>query len=169
MSTPHVGAAARYRSVDAAGLVEVLLAEERELDFDRFSLDDAWALGVSLRTVAVERALGIGIGIVLGEQRAFHVGTTGAAALNDAWLDRKFRVVRHYGHSSLTVHAQYLAAGESFETDAHLDPQLYAAAGGAVPIRVRGALVGAVGVSGLEMHEDHALVVEALRSHHGDR
>ena len=39
----------------------------------------------------------------------------------------------------------------------------YAPAGGAVPIRVRGALVGVLAVSGLESTEDHELAVSALR------
>ena len=43
-----------------------------------------------------------------------------------------------------------------------LDRAAYAFAGGAFPIRVNGALVGTVGVSGLTDVEDHDLVVEAL-------
>ena len=43
-----------------------------------------------------------------------------------------------------------------------LSPSQYAPAGGAVPIRVRGALVGVLAVSGLESSEDHELAVSAL-------
>jgi uncharacterized protein (UPF0303 family) len=44
-----------------------------------------------------------------------------------------------------------------------LDPALYAAHGGAFPIRVAGAgVIGVVAVSGLPQREDHALVVTAL-------
>ncbi|MBT8159760.1 MULTISPECIES: heme-degrading domain-containing protein [Arthrobacter] len=155
----------RYRGLDAAELHDVLLAEEAELDFPEFGVDDAWSVGCWLRRTAVEQGFGVGVAITLGDQRAFHAATQGAAALNDDWLERKFRVVRLYGHSSLAVRAQYLRDGESFETHSALDPLLYAAAGGGFPLRVRGTLVGAVGVSGLEMHDDHALLVEALRHH----
>ena len=73
--------------------------------------------------------------------------------------------MRQYGRSTLAVRAGYTAEGESFEADAHLDPLHYAAAGGAFLVRIVGTLVGVIGVSGLEMHGDPALVVEALRAH----
>ncbi|WOQ15905.1 heme-degrading domain-containing protein [Raineyella sp. W15-4] len=160
-----IDAGAGYRQLTPEELVGELAAEETDLDFVRFGLADAWAVGSWLRRVAIDRGLGVAIAVMLGEQRAFHAGVQGSAAVNDAWLDRKFRVVKHYGRSSLAVRVTYAAAGESFDTHAALDPLLYAAAGGAFPLRVQGALVGAVGVSGLEMHDDHALVVEALRAH----
>lgn len=165
MSEAYVTAAVELRKLDQATLLEVLLAEEKQLDFDAFTLDDAWIVGQSLRATGQRLGIPIGIGIVMGEHRAFHAGVEGSSALNDAWLERKFRVVRHHEHSSLAVRAQYLAQGEDFETHSLLDPMLYAAAGGAFPVRVRGTLVGVVGVSGLEMHEDHALVVQHLRAH----
>jgi uncharacterized protein (UPF0303 family) len=155
----------QYRNLEAARLYDLVLAEESELDFPAFGVDEAWAVGTWLRETAIERGLAVGFGVVLGEHRAFHAGTPGSAGLHDAWLERKFRVVHHYGHSTLAVRAHYLRQGESFETHSALDPFRYTAGGGAVPLRVRGALVGAVGVSGLEMHDDHALVIEALRHH----
>ncbi|WP_418605263.1 heme-binding protein [Georgenia sp. SUBG003] len=47
-----------------------------------------------------------------------------------------------------------------------LDPATYAAHGGVFPLVLRrgGALLGAVGVSGLPQREDHAFVVEQLRA-----
>ncbi|GAA4197472.1 heme-degrading domain-containing protein [Microbacterium oryzae] len=154
-----------YRKLDGEALAQRIAEEEAELDFDSFGVDDAWAVGSWLRDAARERGYGVGFAVVLGEHRAFHAATDGAAAVNDAWLERKFRTVRHFGHASLAVKAQYERGGGSFAADSALDPTVYAAAGGAFPIRVRGSLVGAAGVSGLEMHDDHALVVEALRAH----
>lgn len=145
--------------------LEQLLEQERELQFDSFDHDDAWAVGAHLVQLASERSLPVAIAIMLGEQRAFHAGLAGASASNDAWLERKFRVVRHFGHSSLAVGTQFRAAGGDFDTDSRLDAGEYAAHGGAFPIVVRGSLVGAVGVSGLAQHDDHALVVEALAAH----
>lgn len=153
------------RELGPEAKLEHLLDQERELDQDRFDLDDAWAVGSWLRATALQRGLGVGIAIAFGEQRVFHAATPGSGAVNDAWLDRKFRVVRHFGHATLTVRTQYEVDGTSFEVASALDPLQYQAAGGGFPLRVRGALVGAVGVSGLEMHDDHELVVEALRAH----
>ncbi len=156
---------ARYRALDTDEKLRVLLDEERELDHDRFDLDDAWAVGSWIRATALDRGLGVGFSIAFGEQRVFHAATPGSGAVNDAWLDRKFRVVRHFAHSTLAVRTQYEVGGSTFDEAAALDPRQYQAAGGGFPLFVRGLLVGAVGVSGLEMHDDHALVVEALRAH----
>jgi uncharacterized protein (UPF0303 family) len=152
-------------STDAHGFLRTLLDEERELDLERFTLADAWAVGSWIHERAVADALPIVTSVVLGGQRAFHAATVGTSALNDAWLERKFRVVEHFGHSSLAVHYDFTSRGEDFSTSSRLDPALFAAAGGGFPIRIRGTLAGAIGVSGLEMHADHALVVEALRAH----
>ena len=156
---------ARYRDLRTEEKLAVLLAEEGALDLDSFDLDDAWAVGSWLRATALDRGLGVAVAVSFGEQRVFHAATPGSGAVNDAWLDRKFRVVRHFAHATLTVRTQYEAGGSTFDEAAALDPRRYQAAGGGFPLVVRGNLVGAVGVSGLEMHDDHALVVEALRAH----
>lgn len=146
-----------------------LAAEDDELRFAAFTLDDAWALGSRLRAVAAERGLPIAIAIWFGPQRVFHAALPGASADNDGWLDRKHRVVLRYGKSSLLVGEEFRAKGEDFDTHARLDPQLFAAHGGVVPLRlVSGAVVGAVGVSGLPQLDDHELVVEHLRAMLGE-
>ena len=82
---------------------------------------------------------------------------------NDAWVDRKSRVVTRFGHSSMHVGALARAAGKTFEERSRLDPDEYAAHGGSFPITVRGVgIVGAVTVSGLPQAEDHRFVVEQL-------
>ncbi|PPG27336.1 heme-degrading domain-containing protein [Pseudoclavibacter sp. RFBG4] len=154
-----------YVGLPVDDILQLLRAEERELDFPSFTLEDAWQVGTWLRHESLVRGHSVAVSIVLGGQRAFHAATPGSAVLNDAWLARKFRVVEHFGHSTLAVRYTYQANGEDFAADSLLDPREYAAAGGAFPIRIGGTLAGAVGVSGLEMHEDHALVVEALRVH----
>lgn len=168
-TAPSDASGGRYRALDTDAKLAVLLAEERELDHDEFDLDDAWAVGSWIRRTALERGLGVGFAVSFGEQRVFHAATPGSGAVNDAWLDRKFRVVRHFAHSTLAVRTQYEAGGSTFDEAAALDPRQYQAAGGGFPLLVRGLLVGAVGVSGLEMHDDHALVVEALRAHRTGR
>lgn len=152
-------------SNDAPAALHAITAEERELDFDRFTVTDAWEVGSWLRARALADALPVVVSVVLGGQRAFHAAMPGTSALNDTWLERKFRVVEHFGHASLGVYYDFLTRGEEFDRSSRLDPALYAAAGGAFPIRIGGTLAGAVGVSGLEMHADHALVVDALRAH----
>ena len=143
-----------------------LVAEDAELRFATFTLDDAWELGGRLRAAAAERGLPVAIAIWFGPQRVFHAALPGASADNDGWLDRKHRVVERFGGASMLVGESFRANGEDFDTHARLDPREYAAHGGVVPIRLEGGVViGAVGVSGLPQQDDHDLVVEHLRAH----
>ncbi|WP_022885608.1 heme-degrading domain-containing protein [Glaciibacter superstes] len=146
-----------------------LLEQEREIQFDSFAHGDAWVVGTHLVQLASERALPVAIAIMLGDQRAFHAGLPGASADNDDWLERKFRVVRRFGHSSLAIGTRFRSTGGDFDTDSRLSVSDYAAHGGAFPILVRDSIVGIAGVSGLPQRDDHALVVEALAAHRDRR
>lgn len=136
--------------------------EERNLRFDDFDYGDAWALGEQLVTLARQRGHPIAISIVFGKQRVFHAALPGSSADNDAWIDRKFRAVEHFGSASLAVGARFRSRGRDFATQSGLDPREYSMFGGAFPLRVGERIVGIVGVSGLPEVDDHALVVEAL-------
>lgn len=103
------------------------------------------------------------IDIRRGAQQLFHFALPGSSADNDAWIDRKRRVVERYGASSFLVGTRFRAKGSTFEEASRLDPDLYAAHGGSFPLAVEGAgIVGTVTVSGLPQAGDHAMVVEAL-------
>lgn len=142
-----------------------LLAQEQELQFAAFTHDDAWTLGSGIRAAAREAALPVAVAVWFGQQRVFHAALPGANADNDAWLERKYRVVRRYGRSSMAVGEMFREGGKSFDVDSRLDPTRFAAHGGVVPISIRKAgIIGAVGVSGLPQRDDHALVVEHLRA-----
>ena len=133
-------------------------------DLDRFDFDDAWRLGSAFAERCRGEGLPVTISIHLGEQRVFHAALPGTSADNDSWADRKSRVVRRFACSSLEVDERYAKDDpDGFFSAFALSPSQYAPAGGAVPIRVRGALVGVLAVSGLESTEDHELAVSALR------
>ncbi|MEW2402315.1 heme-degrading domain-containing protein [Streptomyces sp. NPDC046862] len=137
--------------------------QERRLTLPRFTYEDAWTLGTRLVEVAQARNAPVAIDIRRGHQQLFHAALDGSTPENDAWIDRKRRVVEHYGHSSLLVGTRYRDRGTTFEDSSRLDPTTHAAHGGAFPIRVTGAgVIGTVVVSGLPQLEDHAMVVEAL-------
>ncbi|MEV0603973.1 heme-degrading domain-containing protein [Streptomyces sp. NPDC050315] len=147
----------------AADDITTLESQEHRLVLDHFDNDDAWALGSLLTDLARERNLAVTISIRRGAQRLFHCALPGTSADNDAWLDRKCRVVERYGEASFLVGARFRAKGRTFEDSSRLDPDTYAAHGGAFPLRLRGTgVIGAVAVSGLAQADDHALVVEAL-------
>lgn len=142
-----------------------LEAQEHRLTLPRFTHDDAWALGSLLVELAGARKAPVAIDIRRGGQQLFHAALPGSTPDNDAWIDRKRRVVERYGCSSLLVGSRFRAKGTTFEESSRLDPDVYAAHGGAFPITVEGAgVIGTVVVSGLPQVEDHALVVEALEA-----
>ncbi|WP_405986049.1 heme-degrading domain-containing protein [Streptomyces sp. NBC_00872] len=143
--------------------VAELEAQEARLILRHFTHDDAWALGTLLVELARERNAPVAIDIRRGAQQLFHFALPGSSADNDAWIDRKRRVVERYGASSFLVGTRFRAKGSTFEEASRLDPDLYAAHGGSFPLAVEGAgIVGTVTVSGLPQAEDHAMVVEAL-------
>lgn len=145
-----------------------LTAQESELAYAQFDHASAWQLGSVLVELGRQRGLAIGIGIDLGEQEVFRCGLPGSSADNDSWLRRKFAVVRRYNHSSLLMATVTQGVPDRMSA-LGLSSERYALAGGGFPLRVGGALVGCVGVSGLTDVDDHALVVEALRLHQAGR
>ncbi|MFD9329142.1 heme-degrading domain-containing protein [Streptomyces sp. NPDC060065] len=147
----------------SAPTIPELEEQERRLTLPHFTHDDAWALGTLLVDMAREQAAPVAIDIRRGGQQLFHAALPGSTPDNDAWIDRKRRVVERYGSSSYLVGSRFRAKGTTFEESSRLDPDTYAAHGGAFPITVEGAgVVGTVVVSGLPQVEDHAMVVAAL-------
>ena len=150
--------------MDAPSL-DALAREEDELQFEAFGHETAWSLGVALVEAARAQGLPVTVDIRRNGQQLFHAALPGTAPDNDAWLQRKARVVDRFGHSSLHVGERARQAGTTFEAQMRLDPDDYAAHGGAFPVIVRGTgVVGTVGVSGLPQLEDHAFVVGQLRA-----
>ncbi|TVZ89364.1 heme-degrading domain-containing protein [Streptomyces sp. BK340] len=149
--------------------VEELEAQERRLVFRRFTHDDAWALGSLLVELARERQAPVAIDIRRAGQQLFHAALPGSTPDNDAWIDRKRRVVERYGASSYLVGARFRAKGTTFEESSRLDPDTYAAHGGSFPIHVEDVgVIGTVTVSGLPQLQDHRFVVEVLEQFLGE-
>ena len=145
--------------------VAELTSQEQELRWDRFDEDDAWRLGVALRTAARDRELPVAVDVTRGDQQLFHAALAGSSPDNDAWLARKARTVRRFHRSSLHVGQLCRDAGRPLEEVFGVSSLEYAAHGGAFPVTVTGVgVVGSVAVSGLPQLEDHALVVEVLRT-----
>ncbi len=146
-------------------LLAELRAQELELQLDSFTNEDALLLGTALVETARQEGLSVTIDIRRGDQQLFHCALAGTSADNDAWIERKNRVVRRFGHSSYLMRVDSELRGASCEEEFLLDPREFAAHGGAFPIIVRDVgPIGTVTVSGLPQAEDHRLVVETLRA-----
>ena len=142
-----------------------LAAQEARLQFDAFDHDTAWALGSAMVQAARDAQLPITIDIRRNGHQLFHAALAGTAPDNDAWIRRKTRVVDRFGHASLQVGEAARQAGTTFEAQMRLDPDRFAAHGGAFPLTIRGTgVVGTIAVSGLPQLEDHAFVVAQLEA-----
>lgn len=151
-------------SKDLAATIAQVEQQEHDLLFSRFTHDDAWQLGCLLVELATERDLPVTIDVRRGRQQLFHAARPGTAADNDGWVERKVRVVERFGASSYLIGLRLRDKGTSLKKMGLPDAE-YAAHGGAFPVQIEGAgVVGVVTVSGLPQADDHALVVEAIRS-----
>ena len=146
-------------------LIAQLEQQQVQLQFSRFTNDDAWDLGSLLVSVAQARGLVLTVDIRRHGHQLFHAALPGTTPDNDTWIERKIRVVNRFGDSSYLVGRRLALAGRVLDEGSGVDPILYAAHGGSFPIIVRDVgVVGTVTVSGLPQAEDHALVVEVLRT-----
>lgn len=149
-------------------LIARIEEQERSLVLPRFDNDDAWRLGTLLVELARARDAQVTIDIRRNGQQLFHCALPGTSADNDAWIQRKVRTVDRYGHSSYLVGLRFAAKGTTFEQSSRLDPDTFAAHGGAFPITLAGTgVIGTVAVSGLPQADDHDLVVAALERYMG--
>lgn len=140
-----------------------LRLQEESIVFSTFTNDDAIALGLWLVAAGRAENLAITVDVRRGDQQVFHAALAGTSADNDAWVERKVRLVKRVGMSSYRMGCQLRASGHSLGEALLLDEKEYAAHGGAFPIVVKNVgLVGVVTVSGLPQREDHALVVRVL-------
>ncbi|WP_410812712.1 heme-degrading domain-containing protein [Micromonospora sp. 067-2] len=144
--------------------LDELQREEFELELPGLSETDAYELGMLAVSAASAQRLPVAVGVWRAGRQLFHCGLPGSTLDNDGWLRRKGRVVTRFEHSSLYM-ARLCHDKQTTLTEKYgLPAARYAAAGGAVPLRVRGTgVVGWVGVSGLPQLDDHRFVVDILR------
>ncbi|WP_426128212.1 heme-degrading domain-containing protein [Pararhizobium sp. PWRC1-1] len=148
-------------SIDAD--LERIALQEKELQFDSFSLETGWALGSLLREMAVERKLGVVIDVTLFSMPVFYAALEGSTPDNPSWVRRKRNCVFRFLKSSYAVGLSLAKQSTDITTKFGLPDAEFAPHGGSFPIVVKGTgCIGAVTVSGLPQRNDHIMVIEAL-------
>ena len=143
--------------------LERLEAEHVELQLESFDRADSWRLGRAIVERGLQEFLPIAVDVRTATGVLFHASLPGATADNDEWVARKAATVLRFETSSALLEARSAISERDMFEPGWLDPAVYALAGGAVPVRVRGVGVVAVAtVSGLASADDHDLVVQAL-------
>jgi uncharacterized protein (UPF0303 family) len=137
--------------------------QERELQLPAVDMKLAWELGARLRSLAVERGLGVAIDVRRFGQPLFYAALEGTSPDNAEWVRRKSNVVARFHRSSYAVGLKLALKNETLLERQGLPVSDYATHGGSFPLAVAGTgVVGSVTVSGLAQRDDHELVVEAL-------
>ena len=153
--------------MDKARDLERIALQEQRLRFQHFDHSTAWAIGSRLRQLAHERSLPVAIEIVLHAQPLFFCAMPGVTPDNSDWLRRKRNAVQRFERSS---YALGLDVGEErLQHTWGLGTRDYALHGGGFPIFVGNLCVGCIGVSGLPQRQDHALIIEVLAEHLGEK
>jgi uncharacterized protein (UPF0303 family) len=140
-------------------------AQEASLVLNHLTAADALAIGMSILQLAQVWVPGraVAVHIETDDHPLFVHFMDGTGAGNADWIIKKKNVTRRFSHSSWAVRLEFLERKADFNKETGLDPDLYRAEGGAVPLVIRGqGRVGTLIVSGLDGWEDHALAVGGL-------
>ena len=144
------------------GDIAQIARQEEQLRLQQFNETDAWALGSRMRAAAMERKLPFVIDIRIGNRPLFFTALAGSTPENPDWVRRKVNTVYRFEACSYRIGLEYKAKGSPFDQSRGIDPLQYAPAGGGFPIRLGGAVVGAVTVSGIPQRDDHNFVAENI-------
>ncbi|WNS44617.1 heme-degrading domain-containing protein [Paenibacillus sp. MMS20-IR301] len=149
---------------DYSLLLEQILQQEQELQFDTFSNGTAIQVGSAILARAQNMGKLITIDIRMNGTVLFHAKMDNNGPGNDHWINRKINAVNHFGHCSYYVHVLLKSRNTTLQESAFVDPLEYAAEGGCFPLQLRSAgTVGTISVSGLAGEEDHEMIVAVLK------
>ncbi len=140
--------------------LDELLVQEQENRFTEFDFTAAWEIGQAIRQRAAEQNAPVAIEVFAFGQPLFLSALPGSSADNLEWLKRKRNTVLRLAHSSLYAGLNYEKNGARMELHPFINQAEFCDHGGSFPLLNKsGAVFGAVSVSGLPSHEDHALVL----------
>ena len=147
---------------DPKRMLETVLKQEDALQFDHFTAEDGWRLGLLAREHLLRHG-GNGAADVQALGVQLFRGTVGDATPNNTrWVRRKAAMVTETWKSSLRALLEMHLTGRTLE-EFGMSTEDFVLSGGSFPIRVRGqGVVGALTVSGLPQTHDHQVAVDAM-------
>ncbi|WP_157584455.1 heme-degrading domain-containing protein [Spirosoma arboris] len=150
-------------TIDLTNDLARLALQEEQLQFDVFTNDTAWQLGMRLKDAVEARGKAVAIDIQFTGQPLFFFAMPGTTPDNVDWIRRKRNVVLHYHRSSYAIGLELKKNQTTLLDKAGLAVRDYAPHGGCFPIWIRGSgFVGTITISGLPQREDHNVIVEVL-------
>ena len=141
----------------------IVTEQEHKVDFDSFDEDKAYEIGTYIREAGRGLDKGLVAGVFLWDRTLFWGATPGSTATNWSWATRKVALVKIMFKSSYRVVLERGDKPRLLEPNWGMEPNEYAIAGGAFPIRVKSVgIIGAVAVSGLHERDDHEFARSAI-------
>lgn len=141
-----------------------LEAEHQTLIFKDFGCNTASEIGFYLIEKAKMEQKAITIDITVRGQQLFHCALEGTTIENDQWIKRKNRVTSKFKKSSYFISVLLKSMNKSIEEAYDLSSEEYAPFGGSCPVITElDGFIGTIAVSGLADHQDHEMVIAAIK------
>ncbi|MEK3787050.1 Gfo/Idh/MocA family oxidoreductase [Paenibacillus sp. FSL K6-1230] len=142
--------------------LDVLVEQEKTLQYDRFGAEEALKLGNIIAELAkdYDREIAVSIFRESDDLVLFQYMMDSKSARNISYMEGKRRAALATGHSSLWMHVDHVLNhnwNREMENVPHFIPT-----GGAFPVRVNNEWVATLALSGLHEGRDHELVIRAL-------
>ena len=168
LAAPVLGLALCAASVQAAEALtaDTIKRQEKALQFDKFTNNMAFEIGVRIIELAKANKQNVAVNITRNGQTLFFHGMEGMTKEHDEWIRRKSNLVNRTGRSSFLTHTEVVANGGNIDAMPTFSLENFAAHGGSFPIVIQGTgAIGTITVTGLPGPDDHALVVSALKQY----
>lgn len=143
--------------------IEIVKEQEKLLRFERFTREDALRLGLKIVELAKNKYHhGVAVWVIAQGATLFSHMMDGVSLENELWMQRKVNTFHKTGVSTLRTclaeHYEGLSCAPWFDNEAN-----YVLCGGCFPIFDKeGGTFGYAVASGLEHHEDHQLLADAM-------
>ena len=143
--------------------LDILKTQEEKLRVEKFTADDAFALGAVMVRLAKEKYnKPAAMRVIIGGQVTFSFLMDGTSMNNNWWMDKKLNTCRATGVSSIRSLVEVAEGLRPLEPEFENDGD-YALCGGCFPLRnAAGKLLGYVLASGLPHECDHQLIADSL-------
>ncbi|ANQ23797.1 hypothetical protein BA893_19380 [Vibrio natriegens] len=146
--------------------ISELKKQEQLIRIRDFDHDAAWLIGSKIRDKAIAKQFPVAIEVYAYGQTMFLTALPGSSSEHLEWIERKRNTVLRNARSSLLTGEEYKEQQLSMENLPYIDAKRYTDSGGSFPLlTTTGCVFGAVTVSGLASHEDHALAVWAIEQY----
>jgi uncharacterized protein (UPF0303 family) len=147
-------------------LCNEILEQEKLLQFDKFTNDVAFEIGLMLKKKAENDGRQIVVDIQRHGQTLFHFAHENTCMDNEVFIAAKNRIVNRFFHSSLYFAYRVKESNKTPEEAFRADSMEFIPCGGGFPVIVKNVgVIGTITVSNMAEEDDHRYIVEVLKEY----